>query len=128
VPRRSKFNGKEHEALGFSAGIDRQILQLMDLIDTKYISTPTEYRPIQFWRKASYFTLDVISDISFGDAFGFLPQDEDLYHYHQIHQDSMPMMNIVSTWPSLANVLYGWPFSLLLPKAGDQVGFGRLMG
>jgi hypothetical protein len=100
----------------------------MDLIDRKYISTPTEYRPVQFFRKTSFFALDVIGDISFGDAFGFLNQDQDLYRYNEIHDESLPVMNIISTMPWLATILYRWPFNLLLPKEGDQVGFGRLMG
>ncbi|KAI0126728.1 cytochrome P450 [Xylariales sp. AK1849] len=122
------FGGKENEGFGFGAGIDRQLLAFMDLIDTKYISTATDYRPVQFFRKTSFFALDVIGDISFGDAFGFLTQDQDLYHYNQIHDESLPVMNIMSTMPWLARALYQWPFNLMLPKEGDQVGFGRLMG
>ncbi|KAK6189218.1 hypothetical protein LQW54_013500 [Pestalotiopsis sp. IQ-011] len=122
------FGGKENEGFGFGAGIDRQILAFMELIDRKYISTPTEYRPVQFFRKTSFFALDVIGDISFGDAFGFLNQDQDLYRYNEIHDESLPVMNIISTMPWIATILYRWPLNLLLPKEGDQVGFGRLMG
>ncbi|KAI4594437.1 hypothetical protein KJ359_008225 [Pestalotiopsis sp. 9143b] len=122
------FGGKENEGFSFGAGIDRQILAFMELIDRKYISTPTEYRPVQFFRKTSFFALDVIGDISFGDAFGFLNQDQDLYRYNEIHDESLPVMNIISTMPWIATILYRWPLNLLLPKEGDQVGFGRLMG
>ncbi|RYC63368.1 hypothetical protein CHU98_g2874 [Xylaria longipes] len=122
------FSGKENEGFGFSAGIDRQILAFINLIDAKYISTATEYRPMQFFEKASFFALDVIGDISFGGAFGYLSQDTDLYRYNQINNESMPLMNLLSTMPWLAKVLYKWPFSMILPKEGDQVGFGRLMG
>ncbi|KAH8200594.1 hypothetical protein TruAng_005246 [Truncatella angustata] len=121
------FGGKENEGFGFGAGIDRQLMSFIHLIDTKYISTATEYRPVQFFRKASFFTLDVIGEVSFGDAFGFLNQDQDLYRYHEIHDESLPIMNIMGTMPWLARVLYRWPFRLLLPKEEDQVGFGRLM-
>ncbi|KAI1850890.1 hypothetical protein JX265_004916 [Neoarthrinium moseri] len=122
------FGGKENEGFGFGAGIDRQLLAFMNLIDSRYISTATQYRPVQFFRKTSFFALDVIGDISFGDAFGFLQQDQDLYRYNEIHDESLPVMNIMSTMPWLAHILYRWPFNLLLPKEGDQVGFGRLMG
>ncbi|KAI0434920.1 cytochrome P450 [Xylaria sp. FL1042] len=122
------FGGKENEGFGFGAGIDRQILGLVHLIDVKYLSTATEYRPVQFFRKVSFFALDVIGDISFGRAFGFLSQDIDLYEYHQISDDALPLMNIVSTMPWLASILHKWPFSMMLPTEGDRVGFGRLMG
>ncbi|KAI0907205.1 cytochrome P450 [Ustulina deusta] len=122
------FGGKENEGFGFSAGIDRQILGLVDLIDAKYISTSTEYRPVQFFQKVSFFALDVIGDISFGRAFGYLSRDTDLYQYHQINDEALPLMNVVSTMPWLAGVLHKWPFNKMLPTEGDRVGFGRLMG
>ncbi|KAI0860189.1 cytochrome P450 [Xylaria cubensis] len=122
------FGGKENEGFGFSAGIDRQILALLNLIDTKYISTATNYRPVQFFEKVSFFALDVIGDISFGGPFGYLNQDTDLYQYNRINDESMPLMNLLSTMPWLAKILYKWPFSMILPKDGDRVGFGRLMG
>lgn len=83
---------------------------------------------MQFFQKVSFFALDVIGDISFGGAFGYLSQDTDLYKYHQISDESLPLMNIMSTMPWLASILYKWPFSRLLPTEGDRVGFGRLMG
>ncbi|KAI0810414.1 cytochrome P450 [Xylaria sp. FL0064] len=122
------FGGKENEGFGFSAGIDRQILGLVNLIGAKYLSTTTMYRPVQFFRKVSFFALDVIGDISFGRPFGFLSQDTDLYQYHQISDDTLPLMNIVSTMPWLASILHKWPFSMMLPTEGDRVGFGCLMG
>ncbi|KAI0405811.1 cytochrome P450 [Xylaria palmicola] len=122
------FGGKENEGFNFGAGIDRQIAELVRLIDAKYLSTATEYRPVQFFEKASFFALDVIGDISFGRAFGYLGHDADLYRYHQINDESLPLMSVLSTMPWLARVLYKWPLSMILPGEGDRVGFGRLMG
>ncbi|KAI3322643.1 cytochrome P450 [Xylariaceae sp. AK1471] len=121
------FGGKENDGFGFGAGIDRQILKLVNLIDTKYLSTATEYNPAQFFQKISFFALDVIGDISFGRAFGYLSQDTDLYQYNKINDESLPLMNIMSTMPGLAKFLYKWPCSMMLPTEGDKVGFGRLM-
>jgi hypothetical protein len=123
-----KFNGRENEGFGFGAGIDRQLEQLFKLIDTKYCSTATDYRPVQFFQKASFFTLDVIGDISFGAAFGYLSQDQDLYQYHEIHESSLPILNIMGTMPWLAKYVQAWPLKKLMPSEHDQVGFGRLMG
>lgn len=39
----------------------------------------SEYRSLQFFQKVYFFTLDVISDISFGGAFGLKSQDTDPY-------------------------------------------------
>ncbi|KAJ3575687.1 hypothetical protein NPX13_g3950 [Xylaria arbuscula] len=122
------FGGKENEGFGFGTGIDRQILAFMNLLDSKYLSTATEYRPVQFFQKVSFFALDVIGDISFGEAFGYLRQDIDIYHYHQINDDALPLISIVAIMPWLATILQKWPFCKMLPREGDMVGFGRLMG
>lgn len=99
----------------------------MALINDRYCSTASDYRPLQFFEKVSYFTLDVIGDVSFGEAFGYLSQDQDLYRYHEIHDSSLPAMNIMSTMPWLARYAQAWPFSKLMPNEHDQIGFGRLM-
>ncbi|KAI1500203.1 cytochrome P450 [Biscogniauxia marginata] len=122
------FGGKENEGFGFGVGIDRQVLELVKLINSKYLSSTADYRPVQFFQKISFFTLDVIGDISFGGAFGYLREDSDLYNYHEISEGSLPIMNILSVMPWLAKVAYKWPFNVMLPKEGDQIGFGRLMG
>ncbi|KAI1338852.1 cytochrome P450 [Xylariaceae sp. FL0016] len=122
------YGGKGNEGFGFGAGIDRQILELTKLIDDKYISTANDYRPVQFFEKISYFALDVIGDITYGDAFGYLREDRDLYRYNEINESSMPIMSVIAAMPWLAAFLYKWPFKLMLPKEGDQVGFGQLMG
>ncbi|KAI0023898.1 cytochrome P450 [Xylariomycetidae sp. FL0641] len=122
------FGGKENEGFGFGAGIDRQILEFMKLLDTKYLSNAKEYRPVQFFQKVSFFTLDVIGDISFGSAFGYLREDHDMYRFNEMHEESLGFMNIVSVMPSLTKIFYTWPLSKLLPSEGDQIGFGRLMG
>lgn len=83
---------------------------------------------MQFFEKMSFFALDVIGDISFGDPFGYLSEDKDLYQYHKINEESLPVMNIMAALPGLARPIQAWPLRLLLPKEGDQVGFGRLMG
>ncbi|KAH7027769.1 cytochrome P450 [Microdochium trichocladiopsis] len=103
------FNGRENEGFSFGAGIDSQVCQLVNLIDSKYLSQPGQHRPVQFFEKISFFALDAISDISFGQAFGYLTADKDLYR-------------------STTRLAQTWPLSLMLPRDGDQTGFGRLMG
>jgi hypothetical protein len=65
---------------GFEPGIDRIVAQFIDLIETKYCSTPTDFRPMDLAPKASYFALDVISELGFSEAYGFLKEDKDLYN------------------------------------------------
>ncbi|CAM1504386.1 Fc.00g019770.m01.CDS01 [Cosmosporella sp. VM-42] len=122
------YSGKENEGFGFEAGMDRQLFAFLALIDRKYISTSGSTIPVDLAEKTQFFALDAIGDISLGEPFGYLTKDEDLYHYNEINASSLPVMNVVSVLPWLTTVVHRWPFCLLLPKEGDQVGFGRLMG
>lgn len=122
------YSYRENEGFGFEAGIDRQLLSFISLIDRKYLSTTSQSRPLDLAEKTQFFALDVIGDVSFGQPFGYLTKNEDLYQYNQINASSLPVMNVVSVYPWLGKVVHRWPLSLLLPREEDQVGFGRLMG
>ncbi|KAF4991133.1 hypothetical protein FDECE_14136 [Fusarium decemcellulare] len=122
------YSGKENEGFGFEAGIDRQLLNFIALIDRKYLSNAGETRPVDLAEKTQFFALDAIGDVSFGEPFGYLTQDEDLYRYNEINVSSLSAMNVVSVYPWLTRIVHRWPFNLLLPREQDQVGFGRLMG
>jgi hypothetical protein len=125
----SAYQGRDTGSLvGFEAGIDRQIEKLIALIESKYISEPGVLRPFELSTRSQFFSLDVISDLSFGKAFGFLTEDRDLFQYNEINNSAVPIMNMLQAMPWLSNVVYRWPFRLALPNDKDSVGFGRLMG
>ncbi|KAL7786367.1 cytochrome P450 [Trichoderma ceciliae] len=122
------FSGKAKEGfISFEAALDRQLLSFTRLLERKYVSSGSDIRPFDMAEKTQFFALDAIGDISLGQPFGYLDKDEDLYQYNKINTTSLPLMNVVSVMPSLANLIHTWPLRLLLPKEGDQVGFGRLM-
>ncbi|KAG4429416.1 hypothetical protein IFR05_015102 [Cadophora sp. M221] len=76
------YSGKENESM--EGTIDKQIRNFVDLIERKYLSTSKEYRPMDLGQKGQFFTLDVISDLAFGQAFGYLKQDDDVFDYIKI--------------------------------------------
>ena len=97
-------------------------------MESKYISTSTEYKPVDFALKAAYFTLDVISDIAFGKAFGNLDADRDTSSFIKTSEETLPMIVLLGAFPWLANVFFAYPFKLLLPSDKDTVGLGKLVG
>ncbi|KAM7216605.1 Cytochrome P450 [Rhypophila decipiens] len=113
---------------GLEGDINSQVKQLIRLIEEKYLSEDGELRPMELTSKTMFFTLDVISEMSFGEAFGFLKQDKDLYQFIEINDSAMPVMNFLLAVPWLTNFVYRWPLKLALPRDGDNVGLGRLMG
>jgi hypothetical protein len=121
-----KYSGKENDHLEHS--VDTNIALLVQLLDSKYISTATEYKPVDFAPKAQFFTLDVISELAFGKSFGNLEADEDLSSYIKTMEGTFPMLVLVGAFPWLAQLFFMRPFRSLLPSDKDTVGMGKLMG
>lgn len=120
------YSGKEN--LSLEPDIDRRLQELLDLIRTKYISTASGSRPMDLARKIQYFTLDVISTIGFGEAFGDLKADDDLNDYIKSGEQGLTVVTISAAlgmtkylqWPPIAR--------LLGPSENDKTGFGKMMG
>lgn len=77
--------------------------------------------------KVQYLTLDVITTISFGGAFGFLEKDEDVYSYIEMTEKSMPMMLFMSVLPGITSLLQSPLFRRFMPSEHDRVGFGQFI-
>ncbi|KAH8662539.1 cytochrome P450 [Xylariales sp. PMI_506] len=116
------YSGKEVENL--EAAIDQNVLGLVDLVQT-YAS---QNKPFDFGRKAQFFTMDVISNVAFGDAFGFLAADDDLFDYCKTFQEQMPNIIFTTVYPWLLNVLQLPIIKRVVPSNRDPLGFGKLMG
>lgn len=120
------YAGKENEHL--EQNIDESVLALIKLIDSKYITTDTEYKPMDFGRKAQFFTLDVISYVAYGMPFGFLATDTDVYQYIEMSEQAVPAAMMVTIFPWLNHVLTSSFMKRLLPSATDAIGFGKIIG
>lgn len=113
---------------GLEQRIDDMVTALIDLIKHKYLSTPTECRPMDFGRKAQYFTLDVISHVSFSEPFGFLATDSDVHQYIQTTEENLPAIIILTVLPWFMNIMGSPLLKRFLPSEKDIVGLGRIMG
>lgn len=100
----------------------------MQLIRSKYLSTGRNAKPMDFARKIQYLTLDVISEVGFGEPFGNLREDRDVNDYVKAGEIGFTVTSIGLglgiTWflqlPFVAR-LFG-------PSEDDVVGFGRMIG
>ncbi|KAE9372687.1 cytochrome P450 [Stipitochalara longipes BDJ] len=120
------YSGKENESM--ETTIDKQIGVFVDLIERKYLSTSKQYRPMDLGFKAQFFTLDVISDLAFGKAFGYLEQDDDVFDYIKIIEQFIPAMLVMGNIPWLARLTHTRLFRGLMPKESDKLGFGAFIG
>lgn len=122
----AQYGGKEIMAL--EEKIDQNVLALVHLIESRYLSGPDETKAFDLTQKSQYFTMDTIGDISFGQPFGFLKEDKDMYDYLKTSAESFPFFTMLSMFPALVRILAWDTLQKYLPSAKDQMGFGRIMG
>lgn len=121
-----KYAGKENE--GLEHGVDKGIMAFIDLIEQEYISEGAIYRPMDLARKSQYLTLDIIGDLAFGQDWGHIEQDRDVFEYIASTERSMPVMMLVTVFPGIARMLQSKLLRRLLPSEKDPHGFGKFIG
>lgn len=122
------YSGKEN--LHLEQDVDEQLLKFFDLINGKYITKPDEgvFRTVDLSQVTSFFTLDVISKIAFGQTFGFLDKDEDPFGYLKNLEQFLPAIIVFGVYTELTNLLKMPLMKSALPKSTDKRGLGRVMG
>ncbi|KAI9767075.1 MAG: hypothetical protein M1839_004632 [Geoglossum umbratile] len=121
------YSGKENPRL--EEGVDNRILDFLKLVNDKYLSTESTFRPVDFARIVQYLALDVISDMAFGEPFGFIAKDGDVHDYIKMQRLLLPVFEWFSTLPSLNRLIrVGWVSKLVMPTPEDKTGVGKLMG
>jgi hypothetical protein len=96
------------------------------LIETKYLSTGSDFRPFDFARKSNFFTLDAISDLAFRESFGDLAADDDVHGYIKNMEEFLPTMMIFSVIPWVSKILQSRLLEPFLPSDKDAIGFGKV--
>ncbi|KAI9776189.1 MAG: hypothetical protein M1839_000510 [Geoglossum umbratile] len=121
------YSGKDNPSL--EPRINLHLLHLINLINTKYLSTASNLRPFDFGRKAQYLTLDMISEIAFGEAFGDIKEDRDVHEYIQMIEEKVGAMVWVTVFPGLNRILQiPWVGKMVMPSEKDEIGMGKVMG
>lgn len=106
------------------AKIDHNVLALLRLVETRYVAHNEAF---DFGRKAQYFTIDVITDLAFGEAFGDLASDSDVHEYIATMEANMPNIIVTTVVPWLMAVLASPLCRWMLPSERDPIGLGRTM-
>ncbi|RYP80587.1 hypothetical protein DL769_002389 [Monosporascus sp. CRB-8-3] len=119
----TKLSGKM--ATGVSPDSNLQS-HLVELIENKYTSTGQQYRPMDWARQAQYFTLDFITDRSFGRAFGYLEKDDDAFDYIRITEASLPLITTLTNVPSLGLLTNPGAYSKLQKEIDNGIAAGKI--
>lgn len=121
------YSGKENTHL--EQDIDQLIFQMIDLIQAEYITKPEQkiFRSMDLAKVTSYFTLDIISTIAFGESFGFLAANDDSFGYAANLKQFVSAVSWLGVYHELTNILR-LPFvKAALPSSVDRRGLGRVM-
>lgn len=120
------YAGRENPQL--EKDVDDQIASWVNLIKTKYISNGGTLKPMDIALQAQYFTLDVITSLAYGKAFGYLAKDEDIYDYIKLAEQFVSTAAPIVGVAPVHKFLYrsGLIFKIA-PNPEDPKGFGRLM-
>ena len=121
------YAGKENPTI--EAGVNFALAGFINLIRSKYLSTETELKPVDFGRKTQFLTLDTITKIAFSSEFGFLATDSDVHRYVESTESIFVLNQLSGEVPWMGSILQSdWMLGLLGPKATDEEGLGRLIG
>ena len=121
-----KYSGKEIANL--EATIDSHVLALMNLITRKYLSTTSDFKPMDIARKISFYAMDTICEIAFGKPWGCLTHDEDVDKWFECAEIVLPHAIICQTLPWMSNLI-SIPIvgRMVMPSEKDATGAGRLI-
>ncbi|KAF6805135.1 pisatin demethylase [Colletotrichum sojae] len=119
------YSGKENLAL--EASVDTHVSEFIQLIRSKYLSTNATARPMDFAQKVQFLTLDVISDISFGSAFGHLLADADVNEIARSCEEGLLAFTVAAALGLYKLVQHPLVAPVVGPKETDASGFGRMM-
>ncbi|KAF2022874.1 cytochrome P450, partial [Setomelanomma holmii] len=66
--------------------------------------------------------------LAFGQAFGYVENDADVYEYLKITETFIPIMMVIANVPTIADMLQSRLLRGLLPSESDKLGFGAFIG
>ncbi|OAA53198.1 Cytochrome P450 [Cordyceps fumosorosea ARSEF 2679] len=119
------YSGRENAHLEDS--IDECLDQFLKLLRTRYISSDEKTMPIDMGRKVQFFTLDVISKIGLGTAFGMLQADKDVDNYLQSSEEGLSIGNTALALGFSWLTHVPWLGQFIAPSPNDGSGFGKMM-
>ncbi|KAF5535527.1 cytochrome P450 [Fusarium mexicanum] len=97
--------------------------------DLELLRKMNEFRPLLWSKTAGLFTLDVISRLALGQAFGCLKRDEDMHCFFDTLKDYLPIISLTTDVPWLRNIVFSPLFLWLFgPSIKDKKGIGKMMG
>lgn len=120
------YSGRDN--INVEAAVDSVVVKFAEVIRDRHISTPKQPKFVDLGQIVRYFTLDVITRLAYGSAFGFLEAEGDLYNYTKSVDRFLLLLSLAMDLPSLRWILNSSLLKGLVPKPTDKDGFGKVVG
>ena len=120
------YYGKE--TLNLEGDIDECVLDFVHLIQDRHLKHKDgKPVPMEFARKAQYFTTDTISLLSFHDKFGNLKDDTDHHGYIEEVESLFPNLFCTAVIPELMELLTSSGILGLFDPKKSNLALGKVM-
>jgi hypothetical protein len=119
------YNGHDH--VDIEGGTNEQLAKLKDLIRRHYLSAPGDLKKANLVRIIRYFTMDVISALAYGEPFGYMDANDDLFGYNAQVDAASKIVGALINTPILRTLINSPLAPRLMPKITDKNGMGRLI-
>ncbi|GAW26382.1 putative cytochrome P450 [Rosellinia necatrix] len=117
----SGYHGRDNTEL--EAGIDGEVQHLVDVIRARHLETPAEFSGL-----TRRFTLDSLTLLAFGQRFGFLEAEGDLYDYFRSMDGFAVLVTLVADVPYIARLAGSPLLAPFRPRDTDASGLGKVLG
>lgn len=107
--------------------VGAKILHFKAMLRRRYLSTEKELKAVDLAHLTLYFTLDVITQLVFGKAFGFMDAEDDLYAYSTTMDALGFPITIAAEVPWLRRLSMSFLGASFRPKMSDKTGLGKAM-
>jgi cytochrome P450 len=107
--------------------MDTYIGKFIQLIRSKYLSSPDLVKPFDIGEKIQYLAIDVINGVGLGESLGDLDADNDQYQYIKSTDSGIKLGVVFSCLGILPFMQARWIGRMIGPSEKDQTGFGRVL-
>lgn len=126
-----QYGGKE--IVGVELAVDTRMHEWIDLIDQNWTSLPGESKKFEIARNIQFLTIDIISQLCFGEPLGFVKNQKDMHDFLKTLESRLPIVEQFSVLTELSTLLaklstFPWIKKILIPSATDTSGVGRIIG
>lgn len=124
------YSGRETDAM--EPIVDSMITLFMQYLrdkSSKSASSGTSGGILDLAQSVTFFTLDIITRVAFGEDLGFLRTDSDIHGFMEQMQSTVKLFAVPMEVPWIRNILTSdWFNKLFGPKPTDKKGLGLIIG